>query len=286
MKTTLVVMAAGMGSRFGGLKQATAVIDDGRGILDLSVYDAKCAGFDDVLFIIRDEIEDDFKRVIGDRISKSIPVSYIKQDQSLLPEGRVKPFGTGHAILCCKDVVKNPFAIINADDYYGKDCFKLIHDHLVSHKENQFCMVSYLLSKTVSTNGSVNRGVCKVSDGYLTGIHETLSIQPDLSYVEDGKKYQLTENTPVSMNIWGVTPLLFKKLNDDFNKFLEKSNLQKDELFLHDSIFEMIEDNLASVRVYSSTDKWYGITYREDLPEVKKALNKYVEEGKYPKISN
>lgn len=284
MKTTLVVMAAGMGSRFGGLKQATAVTDDGRGILDLSVYDAKNAGFDDVLFIIRDEIEDDFKRLIGDRISKSIPVSYILQDKSLLPEGRSKPFGTGHAILCCKDVVKNPFAIINADDYYGKECFKLIHDHLVSHGENQFCMVSYLLSKTVSSNGSVNRGVCKVEDGYLTGIHETLDIQPDMSYIEDGKKYQLSENTPVSMNIWGVTPLIFKKLEDDFNKFLKNSNILKDELFLHDSIFEMVKEGGATVRVYTSDDKWYGITYKADLDEVKKALNGYVKAGKYPKI--
>lgn len=284
MKTTLVVMAAGMGSRFGGLKQATAVTDDNRGILDLSVYDAKQAGFDDVLFIIRDEIEEDFKRLVGDRISKMIPVRYVKQDLSLLPEGRKKPFGTGHAIYCCKDVVKNPFAIINADDYYGKECFKLIHDHLISHEEDEFCMVSYLLEKTISENGTVNRGVCKIKDGYLKDIHETLNITTDMRYVENGCEYNLLPDTPVSMNIWGVTPLLFEQLGEDFADFLKNKNTLKDELLVHDSIFNMIEKGTARVKAYSSSDKWYGMTYKEDLPSVKKALNSYVLQGLYPKI--
>ena len=168
MKTTLVVMAAGMGSRFGGLKQAEPITPDGKCILDFSVYDAKKAGFDKVVFIIRHDMEEDFKRLVGDRISKSIDVDYVFQTTDTLPEGRTKPFGTGHAILCCKGVVNTPFAIINADDYYGSNAFFEIHDHLEKAGKGEFAMTAYQLGNTLSPNGTVSRGVCETKNGYLT----------------------------------------------------------------------------------------------------------------------
>lgn len=282
METTLVVMAAGMGSRFGGLKQAAPITESGRGILDFSIYDAKQAGFDQVIFIIRKEIEDDFKNLVGKRIEKMIPVQYVLQDMSLLPQGRKKPLGTAQAILNCKDVVKTPFSIINADDYYGRHAFKEIHQHLVNAKEGDYCMVSYELSKTLSENGSVNRGVCQVENGYLKEVVETLQIDGEGNYQKDGKSYHLAPDTPVSMNLWGISNGFFPFLEKEFEHFYHHADLMKDELVIADVIFSAIQKKFATVKVYHNQDRWCGITYKEDLDEVKKILNGYVKEGYYP----
>lgn len=284
MDTTLVVMAAGMGSRFGGLKQATPITPDGRCLLDFSIYDAKKAGFNKVVFIIREEIEADFKRLVGDRISKIIPVTYVLQDLSELPEGRKKPFGTAQAVLCCKDVVKGPFAILNADDYYGRNAFKEMHDHLLSAKDGEWCMVAYELGKTISENGSVNRGVCKLKDGYLEKIVETMDIDSNGTYEDNGKKVTLDKKTPVSMNIWGLTSNIFPFIEKKYEEFLANANLMKDEFYIPNVIFQAIDEGLASVKVYTNDDQWYGMTYKEDLDEVKKALNGYVKKGFYEGI--
>ena len=281
MDTTLVIMAAGMGSRFGGLKQAAPITEDGKGILDFSVYDAKKAGFNKVVFIIRKEIEDDFKNLIGNRISKEIDVEYVIQSTADLPEGRKKPFGTGQAILCCKDVVKTPFAIINSDDYYGPNAFVEIHKHLTEAKAGEYCMVAYQLDKTFSENGTVNRGVCQIENGYLKSIKETFKIDSNGKYEDEGKTISLALDTPVSMNLWGLTPDIFPILQSEYDKFLHTADLSKDEIYIQLVIFEAMKRGDASVKVYTNHDKWYGITYKEDLPEVQKNLNKYIEEGLY-----
>ncbi len=214
MNTTLVVMAAGMGSRFGGLKQMEPIGPGGEVLLDFSVYDAKKAGFNKIVFIIKEEIEADFKEIVGKKIEKVIDVDYVMQDVSILPEGRKKPFGTTHAILCCKDTVKEPFAVINADDYYGANAFTEIHDHLAKAEGFDFCMVAYDLDKTVSENGTVARGCCVVEDGYLKDIVERTKINVDMQYTEDdGATWtQLPGDQKVSMNLWGFTPYIFGEL--------------------------------------------------------------------------
>lgn len=281
METTLVVMAAGMGSRFGGLKQAAPIAKDGKGILDFSIYDAKKAGFSKVVFIIRKEIESDFKELVGNRIAKQIDVEYVLQDVSDLPEGRKKPFGTGHAILCCKDVVKTPFAIINADDYYGPHGFTEIQKHLEHAQKGEYCMVAYQLGKTISENGTVNRGVCKIQNDYLSNIYEACGIHPDFTYEDAGEKVTLHEDTPVSMNLWGLTPDIFDHLQQAYDHFLKTANLEKDELFIQMVIFDALKKKEASVKVYYNQDNWYGITYKEDLPKVQESLNSYILEGMY-----
>lgn len=282
METTLVVMAAGMGSRFGGLKQAAPITESGRGILDFSIHDAKEAGFDKVVFILRKEIEEDFRHLIGERIEKIIPTEYVLQDMSLLPQGRKKPLGTAQAVLDTKNVVRTPFAIINADDYYGRHAFKEIHDHLVVAQEGDFCMVSYQLDKTLSENGEVNRGVCKIDNGYLREVVETIGINHLGQYEKDGKSFLLDGKTPVSMNLWGLTPDFFPYLENEFHTFYEHCNKEKDELVIADVIFSAIHKGLAKVKVYYNKDRWCGITYKEDLPEVQNMLCRYVKEGYYP----
>ncbi len=284
MKTTLVVMAAGMGSRFGGLKQAEPITPDGKCILDFSVYDAKKAGFDKVVFIIRHDMEEDFKRLVGDRISKSIDVDYVFQTTDTLPEGRTKPFGTGHAILCCKGVVNTPFAIINADDYYGSNAFFEIHDHLEKAGKGEFAMTAYQLGNTLSPNGTVSRGVCETKNGYLTKVTERTKIFSDGSFEEDGRRVVLAPDTPVSMNLWGLTTDIFDILEVEYDKFLHTANLLKDEFLIPVVIGDTVVSGKASVKVYQNADKWYGITYREDLAEVKEAVNGYVSDGLYKGI--
>lgn len=281
MKTTLVVMAAGMGSRFGGLKQAEPVTADGKGILDFSVFDAKAAGFDKAVFIVREDMIGDFRELIGNRIAKTIDVEYVLQDTTVLPAGRTKPFGTGHAIYCCKDVVKEPFAIINADDYYGKNAFYEIHDHLARAKKGEYAMTAYLLENTLSLNGTVSRGVCETKDGYLERVTEVTKIAPDRSCEWKGEKVVLAGDTPVSMNLWGLTPDIFDVLEEEYAKFLKTANLMKDEFFIPSVISKAVDDGRASVKVFKNTDKWYGITYREDLQEVKDAIGGYIENGLY-----
>ena len=281
MNTTLVVMAAGMGSRFGGLKQAEPVTDDGKGILDFSVHDAKAAGFEKAVFIVREDMKEDFKQLIGDRIAKTIDVEYVLQDMKDLPAGRTKPFGTGHAILCCKDVVKEPFAIINADDYYGHNAFFEIRKHLAAAKKGEYAMTAYLLENTLSKNGTVSRGVCETENGYLKKVTEITKIAPDGSIEKDGERIVLPGDTPVSMNLWGLTPDIFDVLEEDYSKFLAEANLMKDEFFIPSVISKAVDTGRATVRVFRNADKWYGITYREDLQEVKEAIGGYIHDGMY-----
>ena len=186
-KTTLVVMAAGMGSRFGGLKQAEPITADGKAILDFTVYDAKKAGFDKVVFILREDMQEDFKRLVGNRIAKTIETEYVLQDTSALPAGRTKPYGTGHAIFCCKEIVKEPFAIVNADDYYGSNAFYEMHEHLTKAKAGEYAMTAYLLGNTLSKNGTVSRGVCETENGFLSRITEVTKIDPNGCAELDGK---------------------------------------------------------------------------------------------------
>ena len=280
MSATLVVMAAGMGSRFGGLKQLEPICDE-RVILDFSVYDAKKAGFDKVVFIIRKDIEKDFKELVGKRIEKTIPVDYVIQDTTELPEGRTKPFGTAHAILCCKDAVKEPFAIINADDYYGRNAFFEIKEFLDKTSGTDFAMVAYDLEKTLSDNGSVARGVCDIKDGKLAKIVEYTKIQDFKYETPEGETGEFPRDTKVSMNLWGLTPDIFDVLEKGYEDFKKNANLLKDEYLIPILIGEMVEKGEATVSVFSNKDKWYGITYREDLPEIKEALTKMVSEGMY-----
>lgn len=288
--TTLVVMAAGMGSRFGGLKQLEPVGKNGEAILDYSVYDAIKAGFTKVVFVIKKEIEKDFKEVVGNRIEKKIPVEYVFQETSKLPDGftcpadRTKPWGTGHAILCCKDAVTTPFAVVNADDYYGPSAFKQIHDELENNCGN-YCMVGYRLKNTLTDNGYVSRGVCTTEDGYLTDVTERTKIV-DCKYTEDGENWiAMSPDTVVSMNMWGFTTDIFKYLERDFKEFLEKNiNVPKSEFYLPFVVGDLVKDGTKKVRVLNSEDKWYGVTYHEDKETVVNALREMTEKGMYDGI--
>lgn len=285
MNTTLVVMAAGMGSRFGGLKQMEPIGPGGEVLLDFSVYDAKKAGFNKVVFIIKEEIEKDFKEIVGKKVEKVIDVEYVMQDTSTLPEGRKKPWGTTHAILCCKDTVKEPFAVINADDYYGSNAFVDIQKHLEKATGFDFCMVTYDLDKTVSENGTVARGCCVLENGCLKDIIERTKINSKLEYTDDGESWTaLPQDQKVSMNLWGFTPDIFPELEKEFTSFMETADLQKDECLIPNTVDKMIKSGKATVKAYSNKDKWYGITYREDKDEVCKAIADLCAKGLYDGI--
>ena len=285
---TLVVMAAGMGSRFGGLKQMEPVSEDGRAILDYSVFDAKRAGFTKVVFIIKEEIEKDFKEIVGKRIEKMIDVEYVNQDMTILPEGRVKPFGTGHAVYCCRNVVKTPFAVINADDYYGCNAFTEIKQYLDNAKGLDTCMVGYLLENTTTENGTVARGVCKTRCGYLKEITERTKINSKLEYTEDGGETwtKLPKGTIVSMNLWGFTPEVFAEIENDFNDFLANADLAKDEFYIPTVVDNLIKREKTKVKVLKNADKWYGMTYKEDKKDVTEAISKLIAEGAYDGIND
>jgi len=286
MNTTLVVMAAGMGSRFGGLKQMEPMGPNGEVLLDFSVYDAKKAGFNKVVFIIKEEIKDDFKKYVGKKIEEVIDVEYVMQDVSNLPEGRKKPWGTTHAILCCKDTVKEPFAVINADDYYGSNAFTDIHKHLEKATGFDFCMVAYDLDKTVSENGTVARGCCEFKDGNLYNVVERTKIDAQGRYTDDdGATWtQLPADQKVSMNLWGFTPDIFPELQKEYDNFMQTANLAKDECLIPGIVDKLIKSGKATVKAYSNKDKWYGITYREDKEEVQKALKELCDKGLYDGI--
>ncbi len=285
METTLVVMAAGMGSRFGGLKQMTPVGPNGEFLMDFSAYDAKCAGFSKVVFIIKPEMEDDFNKIVGERVKKYIDIDYVFQDMSVLPEGRVKPFGTGHAILCCRDKVNTPFAIINADDYYGKHAYVAINEFLKEAKSGEYAMVAYDLDKTTTENGTVTRGVCKVKDGYLESIRETRGIK-GFEYCEDGETvHLLPKDTVVSMNLWGFTPEIFDVLESEFEEFKKNADIMKDEYLVPIVVDTMIKKGKAIVKVLRSADRWYGMTYREDHETVMAAMKELCDKGEYEGIS-
>lgn len=286
MNTTLVVMAAGMGSRFGGLKQMEPIGPGGEVLLDFSVYDAKKAGFNKVVFIIKEEIEKDFKEIVGKKVEKVIDVEYVMQDVSNLPEGRKKPWGTTHAILCCKDTVKEPFAVINADDYYGSNAFTDIQKHLQDATGFDFCMVNYDLEKTVSENGTVARGCCELENGYLKDIIERTKINSQSQYTDDDGEtwHQLPADQKVSMNLWGFTPDIFPELEKEFNDFMKTANLLKDECLIPNTVDKLIKSGKATVKSYSNKDKWYGITYREDKAEVQAAIKELCDKGLYEGI--
>lgn len=276
---TLVAMAAGMGSRFGGLKQIQSVGPNNEVILDYSVFDAKNAGFDKVVFIIKKEIEHDFREVISKKIEKIIDVEYAFQELDAIPDGfslpaeRTKPLGTGHAVLCAEKLINSPFVVINADDYYGKESFDIIGKHMLSEK-NLASMVGFKLKNTLSENGTVSRGVCTVSDdSYLLSIDEKTKIK-DCKYTEDGEKwFTLPEDTVVSMNMWGFSQDIFKYINKDFTEFLKtNSDNIKSEFYLPSVVDNLIKNNNEKVKVLTTNEKWYGITYKEDLPEIQEAL--------------
>ena len=286
---TLVIMAAGMGSRFGGLKQAEPVGKNGEAIVDYSVYDAVEAGFDKVVFVIKHAIEKDFISLVGNRISKKVKVEYAFQENDNLPDGyicpetRQKPWGTGQAILSCGDIVKEPFAVINADDYYGKTAFKVMFDELKKQKEGEYCMVGFKLANTLTDNGTVSRGVCESENGYLINVTEVTKIKDCKSYDEQGN--QVGEFSPealVSMNMWGLTPDIFDYLEEDFKKFLDENiNEPKKEFFIPLEIDSLIKKGIKKVRILSSDDRWYGVTYREDKQGVVDAIAEMTAKGMY-----
>lgn len=295
-KPTLVIMAAGMGSRFGGPKQIAPVDPQGHIIIDFSMYDAWKAGFRDVVFIIKREMHDEFAEVIGNRAAEHFNVTYVYQELDKLPEGytvpaeRTKPWGTGHAIVCCADVIDGPFAVINADDFYGPTAFSTIYDYLVSNKdESIYSMVGYRLRNTVTEHGSVARGVCEVENGRLTGITERTKIfkrGDDAAYTEDdGETFvEISGNTIVSMNLWGFSSKMMDELWKRFPAFLDKNlpvNPLKCEYFLPFVVDEQLCDGSASVTVLPCEETWYGVTYREDLESVCNAIAEMKAKGIY-----
>lgn len=299
-KPVLVIMAAGMGSRYGGLKQIDPIDRQGHIIMDFSIYDAIRAGFQKVIFIIKKENEADFKASIGDRMEKQIEVEYVFQDLHNLPqgyevpEGRVKPFGTGHAILSCIDCLDGPFAVINADDYYGREAYQMIYDYLSSHEDDdkyRYAMVGYVVENTLTENGHVARGVCVMDENHhLVEIHERTHIakhEGKTQYTEDeGETWHvIPQGSTVSMNFWGFTESMLGELKERFPKFLEENlpkNPLKCEYFLPSVVDELISEGKASVEVLKSNDKWYGVTYKEDKPSVVKAIQGLKDRGLYP----
>lgn len=297
----LVIMAAGMGSRYGGLKQMDPVGPDGEAILDYSLFDARRAGFKRAIILIKHEIEEDFMRLVGNRLAGQMEeVRFAFQQVDKLPagfqvpQGRVKPWGTGHAVLCCRELIDAPFAVINADDYYGVDCFRLAYETLCGLKDDEkarYIMVGYQLRNTLTDNGHVSRGVCTVDEnGFLTDIHERTHIIKTVDgalYTEDEQTYhKLPEDALVSMNLWGFTPGILDALAEDFAAFLSEqvpSNPLKAEIYLPAVVSRLLQEGKAMVRVLPSPDKWYGVTYQADKPVVKAALLRMAEEGLYPR---
>lgn len=299
-KPVLVVMAAGMGSRYGGLKQIDPVDEYGNIIMDFSIFDAKEAGFEKVVFIIKKAIEKEFKENVGRRMERHIQTEYVYQELDNLPEGfsvpegRVKPWGTGHAILCCKDVIKEPFAVINADDYYGKQAFQEMYRQLTTCGDDdkyQYAMVGYQLNNTMTEHGYVARGVCTTDErGKLADIHERTRIEKrgeDGAYTEDDGATWVTlpGDTVVSMNLWGFTESILGELDKRFASFLERElpgNPLKCEYFLPFVVDEVLKENRAEVTVLRSRDRWYGVTYKEDKETVVQAIRHLKEQGLYP----
>ena len=297
MKPTLLVLAAGMGSRYGGLKQLDQVGPSGETIIDYSIFDAIRAGFGKVVFIIRRDIEDAFKNAIGSRYAGEIAVDYAFQQLDILPEGfsvpegREKPWGTGHAVYCASNLVKEPFAVINGDDFYGREGFQLLADYLKQAKDGEkadFSMCGFIMRNTLSDNGSVSRGVCEVDkNGNLSEVVETLKIERNgngaRSFMDDGSVFDYTGDEIVSMNMWGFTPSLFDYIEDMFIEFLRKRGREmKSEFFIPLVADTLIKQGKANVRVMTSKDEWFGITYREDKPGVVASVKKLVEQGIYP----
>lgn len=297
-KPTLVVMAAGMGSRYGGLKQIDPVGSHGELIIDYSIYDALQAGFGKVVFVIQKSIEADFREMIGNRIDRLCETAYVFQEIDFLPagfqlpDGRTKPWGTGHAVLLCQGHIRGPFAVINADDFYGRKSFQSICDQLLAVQAQddryEFCMVGYPLAKTITDSGHVSRGVCKTNrDGYLIDIEEFTQIKK----VGGGAKYlnqngawaDISLDTIVSMNMWGFTPAIFEALNSSFSDFLTSINgSQKTEFFLPSVVSDLLSRQKASVKIIPTEEQWVGVTYKNDKEFVEKHIATLIERGVYP----
>ncbi len=299
-KPVLVIMAAGMGSRYGGLKQIDPIDEQGHIIMDFSIFDAKRAGFEKVVFIIKRENENDFREAIGNRIEKVMEVEYVFQDiQNIpggfaVPEGRVKPWGTAHAVLSAIDVIDGPFAVINADDYYGRDAFQKIYDYLSTHQDDEkyrYTMVGYQLGNTLTENGHVSRGVCELNEnGELLSVTERTHIvktETGAAYTEDdGATWnEISENSIVSMNMWGFSASFLQEVKKGFVAFLEENlvnNPMKCEYYLPTVVSKLLEADKATVAVLTSVDKWYGVTYKEDKPFVVAAIKNMKKSGLYP----
>ncbi len=299
-KPVLVIMAAGMGSRYGGLKQIDPVDPQGHIIMDFSLYDARRAGFEKAVFIIKKENEALFRECVGDRVSRYMEVEYVYQDIEnipegyTVPEGRVKPWGTGHAVLSCMEVVDGPFAVINADDYYGRRAFQLIYDYLTTHEDDEkfrYTMVGYILKNTLTENGHVARGICQVDEqGFLADIHERTRIirtETGAAYTEDDgiTWVDVSPECLVSMNMWGFSASMLDMLKEKFPDFLEenlKTNPMKCEYFLPFVVDELLKEGRATVQVLKTEDRWYGVTYQEDKQTVVKAIQALKDQGVYP----
>ena len=299
-KPVLVIMAAGMGSRYGGLKQIDPIDAQGHIIMDFSIFDAKKAGFEKVVFIIKKENEADFKEAVGKRIEEKMEVEYVFQDINNIPEGfevpegRVKPWGTAHAVLSCIDVIDGPFAVINADDYYGRDAFEKIYNYLSTTEDDdkyRYIMVGYQLKNTVTDNGHVARGVCSVDEnGFLEKVVERTRIEKrdgGIAFTEDdGETWEaLDGDSVVSMNMWGFSESFMKEIQNGFESFLEeglKTNPLKCEYYLPSVVTRLLEADQATVKVLTSKDKWYGVTYKEDKQMVMDAIKSMQDNGLYP----
>ncbi|MBR1909938.1 MAG: nucleotidyltransferase [Lachnospiraceae bacterium] len=295
----LVIMAAGMGSRYGGLKQIDSVDDENDKIIDFSIFDARRAGFKKVIFIIKKENYELFKEAIGDAVSNHIEVEYVFQELTDIPEGerlyenRTKPYGTAHAVRSVRNVVHGPFAVINADDFYGREAFEKIYNYLVNTKgeRGNYCMVGFKLGNTLTENGSVSRGICSVDDnGNLVDITERtkiISTEDGAAYTENDKDYiPISADTMTSMNIWGFNEDFLKEIDDAFVKFYKEElpqNIEKAECYLPFVVDRMIKSNRATVKVLSSSDKWFGVTYKEDKEYVKDKIAQLKSQGVYPK---
>lgn len=298
-KPVLVVMAAGMGTRYGGLKQIDPVGPNGEVIIDYSIFDGIEAGFEKVIFIIKEELLDDFKSTVGMRVASHVQVEYVFQKLDdipkpfQIPEGRLKPWGTCHAIWSCRDVIDGPFAVINADDYYGKEAFEKVFDFLsevTNEESNLHCMVGYKIENTLTENGHVARGVCETSDdNYLVKIVERLKIQwmdNKIKFTEDGETWEeVKKGTTVSMNLWGFKPSIIDEIDKGFRLFLEKLSEKdplKSEYFLPAVVEELLQAKKARFKVLQSKDKWFGVTYKEDKPLVVEAIREMIEKKIYP----
>ena len=294
MKPTLLILAAGIGSRYGGVKQMDQIGTSGESIIDYSVYDAIRAGFGKVVFVLNPKIEKEFKEIYEERLSGKIETAYVLQEVGNVPKGvpvntaRVKPWGTGHAVLVAKDIINEPFAVINADDFYGKQAFQILSDFFAEtgNKPNKYAMVGYKLKNTLSENGSVSRGVCQSENGFLTDVVERTSIAREdgvIKYTDNNEKVVIDEDSVVSMNFWGFSPRFFAQLESDFVDFIDKNSHElKAEFYIPSVANDLIKNKEATIKMLTSNDQWFGVTYQEDKEVTITKVKELVDNGYYP----